>query len=289
MKIIEIENLRKTFQPSAFQKRIVAVDDLSFSIDEGKIVGFLGANGAGKTTTIKTLLSLIKPTGGKVRVLGQDPSQPAVRAEVGFLPERPYFYEYLTGIEFLRFYSKLSKKIAPTEKELQALLVRVGLGHAADRQLRRFSKGMLQRVGLAQAICHKPKLLILDEPMSGLDPDGRHEMAQIIRQIRAEGATVFLSSHQLHDIEVLCDEVVMIEKGRLVVQSSVSKLLEQDSKGFEVVYRNSADQTEKLSIENEAELQRQIDKLRAGMNSIIRITPLRPSLEEIFIKYKKST
>jgi len=286
MNVIEVVDLKKEFSTSVFQKKIRAVDGLSFQVGEGKIVGFLGANGAGKTTTIKTLLGLIRPSSGSVSILGGDPSHPSARAQVGFLPERPYFYEYLTGLEFLRFYAEIADTQL-ADSDLVKLLQKVGLGDAVGRQLRHYSKGMLQRVGLSQAIVHKPKLLILDEPMSGLDPDGRADIARIIREAREEGATVFLSSHQLHDIEVLCDEVVMIEKGRLILQSPVGILLEKESQGFEITFRTAQNQVETTRVATEELLQRELDQLRSRSGAIIRVVPVRPSLEEIFLKYKK--
>ena len=283
---VEVKNLTKSFKVDFWAKAVQAVNGLTFDVQQNRIVGFLGANGAGKTTTIKTILGLIYPTSGEVRVFGKDPKNPESRREVGFLPERPYFYEYLTGREFLKFYGRLSNVLV-TDEKIDELLQRVGVFHAADRPLRRFSKGMLQRVGLCQAIIHQPKLLILDEPMSGLDPDGRFDMLGLIRSIRDQGTTIFLSSHQLHDVESLCDDVVMIEKGRLVVQSEVKKLIEQESKGFLITFRTKEHSIAFFECSTEEELQKKIDEFRQHKTSIVAIEAKRPTLEEIFVRMKR--
>jgi ABC-2 type transport system ATP-binding protein len=207
---------------------VQAVSNLSFEIQEGQLVGFLGANGAGKTTTLKMIMGLIHPSAGEINLFGKSHKDISVREQIGFLTERPYFYDYLTGFEFLKFISQLFSKEIPVSK-LHELLEKVGLGEAKDRQLRKYSKGMLQRVGIAQALLNDPKLLIFDEPMSGLDPDGRIELMDIIRDCHKGGATILFSTHILNDVEVLCNQVVMVDKGRLLVHSSVQDLLKQHS------------------------------------------------------------
>src|SRR5215467_5045201 len=218
MAAIEIKNLTKDYEIGFFRKRRVrALDDLSLSIDHGQIFGFLGANGAGKTTTLKLLMRLIFPTSGSARILGHDIGQIPMHARIGYLPENPYFYDYLTAREFLNYCDDLfGGDRASRARRTEELLTRVSLDQKSwDRQMRKFSKGMLQRVGLAQAIINDPEIVFLDEPMSGLDPVGRREVRDLIASLRDEGKTVFMCSHILSDIEVLCDRVAILKRGKL--------------------------------------------------------------------------
>src|ERR1041385_1414541 len=218
MPIIEINNLTKDYEVGFWRKRKVrALDGLSLSVEPHQIFGFLGANGAGKTTTLNLLMRLIFPTGGSARILGHDIGNVSMHTRIGYLPENPYFYDYLTAREFLIYSGELfgldkSTRTARAEQ----LLTRVNLDQKSwDRQLRKFSKGMLQRVGLAQALVNDPEIVFLDEPMSGLDPVGRREVRDLIASLRMQGKTVFMCSHILSDIEVLCDRVAILKKGRL--------------------------------------------------------------------------
>src|ERR1043166_492704 len=213
MPIIEIDNLTKDYEVGFWRKRKVrALDGLSLTVEPHQIFGFLGANGAGKTTTLKLLMRLMFPTAGSARILGRDISDIAMHASIGYLPENPYFYDYLTAREFLDYAGELfgldqNVRRARTEQ----LLTRVNLDRKSwDRQLRKFSKGILQRVGLAQALVNDPEIVFLDEPMSGLDPVGRREVRDLIASLRGEGKTVFMCSHILSDIEVLCDSVAIL-------------------------------------------------------------------------------
>jgi ABC-2 type transport system ATP-binding protein len=209
--IIETQGLRKQFATT------VAVSDLSLQVGEGEIFGFLGPNGAGKTTSIKMLLALVEPTSGTGRVLGAPIGNRAARARIGFLPEHFRFHETLTAIELLRFHGRLyGLRGASLGARVDRLLTRVDLVDAADRPLRGYSKGMLQRVGLAQALLNEPQLVFLDEPTSGLDPLGRLLVRDIIAELRAEGVTVFLNSHLLGEVEATCDRVVFVKRGRVV-------------------------------------------------------------------------
>jgi ABC-2 type transport system ATP-binding protein len=209
--IIETQGLRKQFGPT------VAVSDLSLQVGEGEIFGFLGPNGAGKTTAIKMLLALVEPTSGTGRVLGAPLGDRAVRARIGFLPEHFRFHDTLTATELLRFHGRLyGLRGLSLDGRVDRLLTRVDLGDAADRPLRGYSKGMLQRVGLAQALLNDPRLVFLDEPTSGLDPLGRLLVRGIIEELRADGATVFLNSHLLGEVEATCDRVVFVKRGRVV-------------------------------------------------------------------------
>jgi ABC-2 type transport system ATP-binding protein len=218
MSAIELHGVTKDY-PTGFLhlRRVRALDGLSLTVERGEIFGFLGGNGAGKTTAIKILLRLIAPTAGHARILGQDAADVAVHARIGYLPEAPYFYDYLTARELLEYCAQLFG-YAPAARRARAaaLLRRVSLDESAwDRQLRKFSKGMLQRVGLAQALVNDPEIVILDEPMSGLDPIGRRQVRDLIASLRADGTTVFFSSHIIADIEVLCDRVAILSHGRL--------------------------------------------------------------------------
>ena len=218
MNAIEIEGLTKDY-PAGFLhlRRARALDGLSLTVERGEVFGFLGGNGAGKTTTIKILMRLMTPTAGRARILGRDMSDVGVHARVGYLPEAPYFYDYLTARELLEYFAELFGYTRAARRARAAdLLRRVHLDESAwDRQLRRFSKGMLQRVGLAQALVNDPELVVLDEPMSGLDPIGRRQVRDLIASLRAGGVTVFFSSHIIADIEVLCDRVAILRRGRL--------------------------------------------------------------------------
>jgi ABC-2 type transport system ATP-binding protein len=218
MSAIEIEGLSKDY-PAGFLhlRRVRALDGLSLTVEPGEIFGFLGGNGAGKTTTIKILMRLMTPTAGRARILGRDVADVRMHARIGYLPEQPYFYDYLTARELLEYCAELFG-YAPAARRARAtdLLRRVHLDEAAwNRQLRKFSKGMLQRVGLAQALVNDPEVVVLDEPMSGLDPIGRRQVRDLIAGLRAGGTTVFFSSHIIADIEVLCDRVAVLARGRL--------------------------------------------------------------------------
>src|SRR5690349_11680270 len=207
MPAIEILGLEKTYLTGFWRKRPkCALRPLHLAVQEGEVFGFLGPNGAGKTTTLKMLMGLIFPTAGSARILGMDYDDPRVKAQIGFLPEQPYFYDYLTAGELLEYYGQLSG-VPAKERSLKVneMLERVGLKNSASVQLRKFSKGMLQRVGIAQAILHDPKVIFFDEPMSGLDPMGRREVRDLMEQLKHEGKTVFFSTHILSDAEALCD------------------------------------------------------------------------------------
>ena len=215
--IIETQGLRKQFGPT------VAVSDLSLRVGAGEIFGFLGPNGAGKTTSIKMLLALVEPTSGTGQVLGAPLGDRAARARIGFLPEHFRFHETLTATELLRFHGRLyGLRGGSLDARIDRLLTRVDLVDAADRPLRGYSKGMLQRVGLAQALLNEPQLVFLDEPTSGLDPLGRLLVRDIIAELRADGVTVFLNSHLLGEVEATCDRVVFVKRGRVIEERRLS-------------------------------------------------------------------
>jgi ABC-2 type transport system ATP-binding protein len=233
--LIEVQNLQKTFRIGFWMRRVEAVRGISFSVSRGDIFGFLGPNGAGKTTTIKMLTGLIAPTAGTARVFGDAiPSQKAMQ-RVGFMPENPYVYPYLSPREFVEMCGRLSGLGGAALRDRSSkVLDQVGIAYAADRPVRRLSKGMLQRTGLAAALVADPELLILDEPMSGLDPVGRKEVRDIILAERSAGRTIFFSTHILSDVETLCDNVVILRKGEVVVSGRLNDLLKRDVKRSDV-------------------------------------------------------
>lgn len=229
MDAIVVEHLTKTYQAIwPWQKSAKVLSDISFSVRQGEIFGFLGHNGAGKTTTMKILLGLLSPTGGRAEILGCPSSDVTVHARLGYLPETPYFYDYLTAEEFLCFYgrlARLSRKEAM--KRVPELLERVDLGESRHKPLRKFSKGMLQRIGLAQALIHDPDVVILDEPMSGLDPIGRKEVRDLILSLRDQGKTVLFSSHIVSDVEMICDRVGILANGKMRALGRIQDLVKQ--------------------------------------------------------------
>jgi len=214
--VLRADGLAKTFRLDFFRKPVEAVKEVTFSVNRGEVFGFLGPNGAGKTTTLKMVMGLVKPTRGRAEVLGRPVADIDAKRRLGYLPESPYFYEYLTAEEFLDLVGALFDLRAAQRKERRDRLIeRVGLGHARGRPLRKFSKGMLQRVGIAQALMGDPELVVLDEPMTGLDPLGRKEIRDLILELKREGRTVFFSTHILPDVEMTCDRVAMIFAGRI--------------------------------------------------------------------------
>jgi ABC-2 type transport system ATP-binding protein len=233
--IIRVERLSKEFRQGFFMRRVRAVKDISFQVERGDIFGFLGPNGAGKTTTIKMLTGLIRPSSGTAHLFGERiPSRRAL-ARIGFLPENPYVYPYLTPTEFVTLCGRLSGLSGRAVRDrTRQVLEQVGVAYAADRAVRRLSKGMLQRTGLAAALVADPELLILDEPMSGLDPIGRKEVRDLIVEERRRGRTIFFSTHILNDVETLCDRVAILRKGEVVVSGRISELLRRDARRTEI-------------------------------------------------------
>ena len=303
MPAIEILGLEKTYAVGFWRKRPkVALKPLHLSVEEGEVFGFLGPNGAGKTTTLKMLMGLVFPSGGAARVLGMDVDDPHVKAQIGFLPEQPYFYDYLTARELLEYYGRLSgmqgKDLA---QQAQAMLGRVGLPDVGGVQLRKFSKGMLQRVGIAQAILHDPKVVFLDEPMSGLDPMGRREVRDLMEQLKQEGKTVFFSTHILSDAEALCDRVAIIHLGELRGVGRVAELTSSVQEKIELVWQGTTvpaamktlnaechvvgDTVRAVLPEENQDLA--IDALRRDKLRLISLTPVRATLEQYFVERLK--
>ncbi len=226
--VLELIDVRKSFKLGFIPKTREILKGISFSVAEGEIFGYLGPNGAGKTTTIKCALGLIFPDAGSIRLFGRPHLDPKAKERLGFLPENPYFYDYLTATEFLDFYAQLFKVPKDVRRErIPRLLRLVGMERAAGLPLRKFSRGMLQRVGLAQALVNEPALVILDEPLGGLDPIGRKEIRDIILRLRDEGRTVVFTSHILQDIEMICHRVAIIVGGRILSQGRLSELVSE--------------------------------------------------------------
>jgi len=266
-------------------KKHEALKGITFELREKRVTGFLGANGAGKTTTLKCALGFIHHDSGEIDFFGKGPVSEEIKSRIGFLPERPYFYEYLTGREYLEFCARLNKNWTKKELEINVsrTLEQVELVQASSRALREYSKGMLQRIGLAQALIHKPEFIILDEPMSGLDPDGRYKMNQILKETAESGTTVFFSSHLLHDAESLCQDLVIVAHGRVVYQGTMESLLDRMNVGYQVTYRmNSFLKLEKC--QTEEQLQNRIDELRRSRLDILEVKVDRPSLESAFVQ-----
>jgi ABC-2 type transport system ATP-binding protein len=300
MPAIEILGLEKTYSVGFWRKgRKQALRPLHLQVQEGEIFGFLGPNGAGKTTTLKLLMGLIFPTSGSARILGRDWTEPAVKAQIGFLPEQPYFYDYLTAHELLDYYGQLSGVPAADRKHrIPEVLSRVGLTDVKGVQLRKFSKGMLQRAGIAQAILHDPKLVFFDEPMSGLDPLGRREVRDLMEQLKREGKTVFFSTHILSDAEALCDRVAIIHKGALRGVGAIEDLTSTVQGKIEVVWQGTQIPVAMKSLGAECHISGEtvrailpekqqdaaIDALRRERIRLLAITPLRTSLETYFVE-----
>ncbi|MGB0040947.1 MAG: ABC transporter ATP-binding protein [Terriglobales bacterium] len=300
MAAIEILDLEKTYHVGFWRKRPkLALRPLRLTIEEGEVFGFLGPNGAGKTTTLKLLMGLVSPTAGTARILGLNFDDPRVKAQIGFLPEQPYFYDYLTAQELLTYYAQLSGvPAAGRSQRVTAILERFGLADSARLQLRKYSKGMLQRVGLAQAILHDPKIVFLDEPMSGLDPLGRREVREMIQQMRNEGKTVFFSTHILSDAEALCDRVAIIYQGELRGVGAVAQLTSQARRRVEIIFcapsvpaaltalgveaRASGDMVNAVLDEEKQDAALEI--LRREHMRLISLTPVRSSLEEYYVQ-----
>jgi len=300
MAAIEILGLEKTYMVGFWRKRPKrALHPLHLKVEDGEIFGFLGPNGAGKTTTLKMLMGLVFPTAGSARILGKDWTDPEVKAQIGFLPEQPYFYDYLTAHELLDYFGQLSGIPGKDRKaKVEEMLHRVGLNDVKGMQLRKFSKGMLQRVGIAQAILHDPKVVFFDEPMSGLDPLGRREVRDLMEQLKQEGKTVFFSTHILSDAEALCDRVAIIHKGELRGEGAVEDLTAAVQGKVEVVWKGTqvpasmkalgaechvtGETVRAIVPENQQDAA--IDAVRRERLRLISIIPLRTSLETYFVE-----
>ena len=299
MHAIEIQNLSKDYAVGFWKKQLrPALKSLNLTVSSGETFGFLGPNGAGKTTTLKLLMGIIFPTSGSARILGKDCLDPEVKRRIGFLPEQPYFYDYLSAPELLDYYAQLSgvTKVDRTRR-IGELLERVGLSDVGKMHLRKFSKGMLQRVGIAQAIIHDPEVIFLDEPMSGLDPLGRHAIRELIQSLKDAGKTIFFSTHILSDAEALCDRVAVIHKGELRGVGVVSDLRSSGPEKSEVIWQGAEALAAVANLVAESHVSRDtvraivgsrdldslLEKLRLQQASLVSVTPLRGTLEEYFL------
>ena len=300
--MIEVKGFQKTFYVGFARKSHQAAVNISFEVGEGEIFGFLGPNGAGKTTTIKALLGLIRPDNGTLRILGHEISSMAWRSQVGYMPEHPNFYDYLTGFELVSWFGRLSGlSKSNAEDEAKKHLDRVGLSHAMHRRMRGYSKGMFQRAGLAQSLIGSPKLLILDEPMGGLDPIGRKEIRELILSLNDEGRTVFYSTHILPDVEMTCDRVSIIHKGRTKRTGRLEDILTETTRGILVSFKDLPDGTVSkvkqdhpsavfadgalnLELEDADAARAYAGELLQAGGTMLRFEPHRDDLESIFVK-----
>ena len=305
---VEIDGISKDYETGFWRKKKVrALDKLTLSVRPGQIFGFLGGNGAGKTTTIKLLMRLMFPTEGTAKVLGRDISDVSMHASIGYCPENPYFYDYLTANELMDYFGRLFGFDAVTRKQRSdELLTAVGLTPPEwKRQLRKYSKGMLQRVGLAQALINEPEIVFLDEPMSGLDPVGRREIRELIAGLREKGVTVFMSTHILSDIEALCDEVAILRGGKLAASGDLNDLLTSagEQRSLEISVKGvSADAIRDeiefiagasiapkpsgavIEVLDESDIEAVLKVIRDAGGHLISIQPVKQSLEELFVR-----
>jgi ABC-2 type transport system ATP-binding protein len=301
---IRIQDLTKEYAIGFWRKRPYrALDRVTLDVEAGEVFGFLGPNGAGKTTTLKLLMQLVYPTGGEARILGRTLDDPELRRRIGYLPENPYFYDYLTAEELLRYFATLFRyRAAERRVRVTRLLDQVGIGAERRMQLRTFSKGMLQRVGIAQALLNDPEVVFLDEPMSGLDPLGRRDVRALILRLRDEGRTVFLSSHILADAEALCSRVAVLAGGRLVSVGRLSGMTEFEVRGWELVVGGVGDRhiarlgpcvvrstalghgRHALELSLERPPEQILSQLIADGAHLVSLNPLRETLEDYFVK-----
>ncbi|HEY0077107.1 MAG TPA: ABC transporter ATP-binding protein [Pyrinomonadaceae bacterium] len=310
--VIEIENLTKDYEVGFLKKRRVrALDSLTLSVEAGEIFGFLGANGAGKTTTLKLLMRLMYPSAGRASILGRDISDTPMHARIGYLPEHPYFYDYLTAREFLEYCAELfGYTSAERRRRATHLLSRVHLEEKSwDKQLRKFSKGMLQRVGLAQALVNDPEVVFLDEPMSGLDPVGRRQVRDLIASLRNEGTTVFFCSHILSDIEVLCDRAAVLKRGRLAhlgrleelrqlggerameitVAVADTRCLQSALSALEGAALSATPGGARIEVASEREVDAALSAVRSCGARLVSVQPVGNALEELFVTERDDT
>jgi ABC-2 type transport system ATP-binding protein len=301
---IDVRDLKKTYRTPFARKRVEALRGVTFGVERGHIFGFVGPNGAGKTTTIRTLMGLIRPTGGSATLLGHELSSRAARSRIGFLPESPYFYDYLDVGELCDLAGRLFGLPAQVRKKrADELIERVGLGRARAQSLKKFSKGMLQRAGLAQALMNDPELVVLDEPMSGLDPIGRKEVRDLILELRERGKTVFFSTHILSDVEAITDRVAIIARGQLQAHGTPAELVSRTLLGVDITVRlpAGAGEPERALTEGAARVRRVGDELsltlaadddvdawisraHAAGARVLEIAPRHETLEDLFLR-----
>lgn len=300
--VIQVEDLRKSFRSGFLKRRIPGIDGVSFSVSRGTAFALIGHNGAGKTTTINCILDLVHADGGQISIMGKSHREPGSRAQVGYLPERPYFFEHLSGRELLNFYAKLLD--IPADRRttrIDEVLNMVGMAEFAGRRLGKFSKGMLQRIGLAQAILGDPELLILDEPMSGLDPIGRREIRELLMDLKKAGKTIILSSHIVQDVEMIADTVGVLKNGSLVALRDLTEL----NRGFSYTgdlavsqpspawlpqgCRDLGDGRVRVPIESVTEMRDLLNHCHREGVPVVSLATHRSCLEEMFMEINNGT
>lgn len=302
--VLEFEKITKVFRSQLTHRPTMRIGPISFGIDQGEIFGYLGPNGSGKTTTIKIALGLLRPTSGNVIFFGKRTRSEDVFSRIGFLPEQPYFYRHLTPVELLEFYGGVfGLKRSEARKRAYQLLELVGLSEFASLRIGKLSKGMVQRVGLAQALVNDPELLILDEPLSGLDPVGRYEIRDLILKLKQQDKTIFLSSHILQDIEMMCDRVAILWKGKVIEVLNVNDLLEKSTSGVEITVEHISlevarrlgigeiswtGKTIRMKCKDNYEANRGLKALIGLSAEIKQVVPVRSSLEEYFVHRLRS-
>lgn len=271
---IEAENLGKVYRSFLGFREVKALEGLSFNLSKGEVVGLLGPNGAGKTTTLMLILGLLTPTSGRIQLFGKNPKEVAVKEKVGFLPEESYFYRFFTGEEILHYYGRLFPITSDLRKiRVDSLLKRVGLWEARKRRLKGYSKGMLRRIGLAQALINNPEMLILDEPTAGLDPIGTREVKEMILQLKTEGKTILLCSHLLGDMQEVCDRILMLYRGRVLREGPIREVLAKRNH-IGIDFRN-------LPPEGLEEIRKVAEKYGS---EVVDVEPSTETLEDFFIK-----
>jgi ABC-2 type transport system ATP-binding protein len=301
--VLEVADLHKTFHIGFLRKRIEAVRGVSFEVRRGEIFGFIGPNGAGKTTSIKMILQLIFPTRGQVKLFGTPTFEPEARRRLGYLPENPYIYTYLKPLEFLDLCGRLvSLPRTERTRRAEALVHKLGLAHALDRPIGKFSKGMMQRLGFCQALLHEPELLILDEPFSGLDPIGRKDIRDLLLEQKALGRTLLLTSHVLSDVEILSERVAIVREGKIAAYGAIDELLRPEVRRVEVelsqvtpALRSQLDRAAKqvrdldrqvtiAVVEGDEGVPELLGLCLAGGAKVLAVTPHRETLEDLFVR-----
>lgn len=299
MAVLKTENLTKVYKRGLKRGKFTALQNLNIEVQEGEIFGFLGPNGAGKTTTMKILLRLLTPTEGTAYILGTNIREAPTRLHLGYMPENPYFYRFLTGGEFLKFFTRLNK-IPPADREhrISELLEWVGMSHARNVQIKEYSKGMVQRIGLAQALMHDPKLVLLDEPLSGVDPIGRKEIRDLIYRLKEQGRTIFFCSHILSDVQDICDRVAILHHGKLLKLGPLDELLGRPDERVHIELKMPAGMSAsdlgaegevqnhilKLNLPNTEETRQKSKGWTEKGAEILAYVPQRMTLEELFIE-----
>jgi ABC-2 type transport system ATP-binding protein len=303
--ILDVESVNQTFRTGFWMRRVQILHDVSLQVPERAIFGFLGANGAGKTTLIHLIAGLHPATSGRIRIGGHESTSREARQKIGYLPERPYFYEHLTGAQFLTYFGRLSGMSAPQIRgRIPGVLSMVGMTSARDVELRKYSKGMLQRIGIAQAILHEPEFLVLDEPMSGLDPLGRKDVRELILNLAQQGHTIFFSTHVIPDVEAICDQVALIERGRIKGSGPIRTFLPESKTHYEIAFEGlSREDVEKFRFfENIRQIPEgiraqilapQVEQVLSALlerrAKILWVNPVRPSLESFFESGRESS